>query len=307
MEAATAALAPNLWDVLPTEAQRLIRDLHAQVLALEIENATLHTHIRELEARVGQDSSNSARPPSSDSPHAVRKRLASPTGRRRGGQPGHPGHFRSLLPTEQVDDVVVVIPERCRHCQAPLPRSKARRKSRPWRHQVVELLPLAVRVTEYQMQVRRCPACGRRTRATLPAGIPRRPFGPRLTAVVALLSGRYRLSWREVQQALVDVWVVRLSLGAVVHLEQAQSATLGPVVQAVREAVHQAAVANLDETGWREQKRRAWLWTAVTSQQTVFHIDRSRGGAAIEALLGPQFTGGVGSDRWSAYSRFPPA
>ena len=85
------------------------------------------------------------------------------------------------------------------------------------------LLPLAVGGTEYQMAVRRCAACGRRSRASLPAGMPRRPFGPRLTAVVALLSGQYRLSRREVQQALQDLWQVRVSLGAVVRQERAQS------------------------------------------------------------------------------------
>ena len=55
------------------------------------------------------------------------------------------------------------------------------------------------------MQVRRCAACGRRTRAGLPPGVLRRPFGTRLTAVVALLSGRYRLSRREVRQVLQDL------------------------------------------------------------------------------------------------------
>ena len=79
------------------------------------------------------------------------------------------------------------------------------------------MLPLAVRVTEYQMAVRRCAACGKRTRAGLPAGVPRRPFGARLTAVTARLSGRYRLSRREVRQLLHDLWSVRLSLGAVVR------------------------------------------------------------------------------------------
>ena len=82
---------------------------------------------------------------------------------------------------------------------------------------LVELVPLAVRVTEYQMMARRCPSCGKRTRADLPAGVPRRPFGTRLTAVVALLSGRYRLSRREVRQLLQDLWAVRVSLGAVVR------------------------------------------------------------------------------------------
>ena len=96
-----------------------------------------------------------------------------------------------------------------------------------------------------------------------------------------------------------------MSLGAVVRQEQAQSAALAPVVEEARAAVQQAAVVNMDETGWREEQRRAWLWTAVTATLTVFRIDRTRGGAAVEALLGPDFRGVVGSDRWSAYNRFP--
>src|ERR687894_23174 len=61
----------------------------------------------------------------------------------------------------------------------------------------------------------------------------------------------------------------------------------------------------MDETGWRQAKQRAWLWTVVTATLTVFRIDRTRSGAAVEALLGPDFRGVVGSDRWSAYNRFP--
>jgi transposase len=123
--------------------------------------------------------------------------------------------------------------------------------------------------------------------------------------VVALLSGRYRLSRREVRQALQDLWQVRVSLGAVVRQEQAQRAALAHVVEAARAAVQQPAVVNVDETGWRQEQQRAWLWTVVTAELTVFRIDRSRGVAAVEALLGPEFVGVVGSDRWSAYRRFP--
>ena len=305
MEAVARPLPPATWDALPAEAHALILALQAQVVALQTEVAALDAQRRELQARLGQDSSNSSRPSSADPPHAPRKRQASPTGRTRGGQPGHPGHFRALLPVEQVDDVVVVVPERCRHCQQPLPATESYQPGRSWRHQVVELLPLAVRVTEYQMQVRRCPACRRRTRAGLPPAVPRRPFGPRLVAVLALLTGRYRLSRREVRQVLQDLWGVRLSLGAVTGQEQAQSAALAPVVAEVRAAVPQADVVNVDETGWRQAQQRAWLWTAVTAELTVFVIDRRRGGAVVEVLLGAEFRGRVGSDRWSAYRRFP--
>src|SRR5262245_20300736 len=298
----TLARTPDRWATVPApdpapllkELATLRREtaalrteneaLRAENALLQAESTVLHTRFRELEARLAQTSANSSRPPSSDPPQAPARPKAPPSGRNRGGQPGHHGAYRALLPVEQVDEIVAVVPERCRHCGQPFPEPAGRRRGRVWRHQVVELLPLAVRVTEYQMTVRRCARCGKRTRAALPAGVPRRPFGPRLTAVTALLSGRYRLSRREVRQLLQDLWAVRVSLGAVVRQEQVQSAALAPVVEEARVAVQQAAVVNMDETGWRQAQRRAWLWTAVTAELTVFLVARSRGGAAIEAL-----------------------
>ena len=236
----TLPLAPDLWATGPAPDPapllELLATLHLENAALRAQNAALQEQVRELEARLGQDSSNSSRPPSSDPPQAACPK-APPSGRKRGGQPGHRGSFRALLPVEQVDAIIVVAPEGCRHCAQPFPEITARGRGRAWRHQVVELLPLAVRVTEYQLAVRSCPACGKRTRADLPAGVPRRPFGPRLTAVVALLSGRYWLSRREVRQLLQDRWAVGVSLGAVVRQEQAQSAALAPVVEEARAAV----------------------------------------------------------------------
>ena len=239
-------LPPEIWAATPCAAQALI--------------VALQERIRELEARLGQNSANSSHPPSSDPPQTAARPTPPPSGRKRGGQPGHRGACRGLLPVEQVDEVVVVVPEQCRHCNQPFLENPARRGARVWRHQVVELLPLAVRVNEYQLAVRRCRECGRRTRANLPAGVPRRPFGPRLTAVVALLSGRYRLSRREVRQLLQDLWAVRVSLGAVLRQEQAQSAALAPIVEEARTAVQQADVVNMDETGWRhaEPLRPHW-------------------------------------------------
>src|SRR5690349_20991992 len=280
--------APEVWATLPTAELALLEQVatrRRENAALRAENAVLQARIRELEARLGQNSSNSSRPPSSDPPQAPARPKAPLSGRKRGGQPGHRGTYRALLPVEQVDEVIVIVPEICRHGQQPFPESTGHRRGRVWRHQVVELLPLAVRVTEYQMLRCRCPACGKRTRAELPTGVPRRPFGARLTAVVALLSGRYRLSRREVRQLLQDLWHVRVSLGAVVRQEQAQSAALAPVVEEARAAVQKAALVNMDETGWRQAKQLAWVWTAVIATLAMFRIDRTRCGAAGEALL----------------------
>jgi transposase len=222
--------------------------LRLENAGLRAQNAVLQARVHELEARLAQNSSNSSRPPSTDPPQGPPKSRPRHSGRNRCGQPGHRGTYRALLPVEQVDEVIVVVPEVCRHCRQSFPKTAPRGRGRVWRHQVVELLPLAVRVTEYQMAARRCPACGKRTRAALPPGVPRRPFGVRLTAVVALLSGRYRLSRREVRQLLHDLWAVRVSPGAVVRQEQAQSSALAPIVEEARAAVQQADATNMDET-----------------------------------------------------------
>ncbi len=187
------AAEPAATTPTPDLAPRLeeLATLRRENAALRAQKVTLQERIRELEARLGQTSANSSRPPASDPAQALARPKAPPTGRKRGGQPGHRGVHRGLLPVEQVDEVVAVVPEVCRHCGQPFPEPAGRRGGRVWRHQVVELLPLAVRVTEYQMAGRRCSHCGKRTRANLPAGVPRRPFGTRLTAVIALLSGRF--------------------------------------------------------------------------------------------------------------------
>src|SRR5947207_755237 len=135
MELTVLPLPPEIWDATPAAAQALI--------------LAQRERIRELAAQLGQNSSNSSRSPSSDPPQAPVRAKAPLSGRKRGGQPGHRGTFRGLLPIEQVDEIVAVVPERCRHCEQPLPETTARGRGRVWRHQVVELLPLAVRVTDY--------------------------------------------------------------------------------------------------------------------------------------------------------------
>jgi transposase len=81
-------------------------------IALRAENAALRERIRDLDALLGQQSANSSRPPSADPPQAPVRPKAPPSGRKRGGQPGHRGAYRALLPVEQVDELVAVVPER---------------------------------------------------------------------------------------------------------------------------------------------------------------------------------------------------
>ena len=253
--------------------------------------------IRELEAQLGQNSRNSSQPPSSDPPGTPRQPKA-PTGRARGGQPGHKQHKRERL---EPDERIVLIPKRCQRCH----RKLRGRDPNPRVHQVVDLPEIRPRVTDYVMHELGC-SCGARTRAELPDGVPTGAFGPRLTASVALLSGRYRLPKRTVKELLQDFFGIDLALGSVSKMEQTVSAALAAPVEEAREAVREQEVVHQDETGWFEtptdgRKARAWLWVAVSAAVTVFRIARSRGAKVAKEMLGEDFGGFLVVDRWSAY------
>ena len=146
------ALPQELWERTPPEAQAYIRALEARVATLESMVHTLQEQVRTLQEQLNQTSRNSSRPPSSDPPHSS-VHVALGVQRRRGGQPGHPGHTRTLMPVEEVDEVVVLKPEQCTHCQAPLSGDDPT----PWRHQVIEIPPIKPVVTEYQWHQLVCP------------------------------------------------------------------------------------------------------------------------------------------------------
>lgn len=200
---------------------------------------------------------------------------------------------------------MAVRPEACRGCGAGLPLEAGPCDPADERVQVVELPPVRAEVTEYRLAARQCRTCGTTTRAGRPAAAGVGAFGPRLQAVATLLVGRYRLSRREAVACLAELGEVELSVGALARLEQTTSTALEPVVAEVAAAVQQAPVANLDETGWWQGKIRSWLWTMVTETLTLFRLDPTRSKAVAQALLGPDWTGIVGSDRYSAYRYLP--
>lgn len=291
---------------LPPVVAAYVVALEGAVQTLSVANAALAARVAELEARLGQNSTNSSRPPSSDLPGRRPPTPQSPSsGRRPGGQPGHPGQYRALLPPEQVTHTVRRVPAACGGCGAALSHAAGPADPADERRQVVELPPVAVVVIEYHLAARRCAGCGQLTRATLPAAAGASGFGPRLTAVCALLTGRYRLSKREAAACVADLCGVEVAVGSVSALEQTMSAALEPVVAQARAAVPQAPVANMDETGWRQGRKRAWVWTVVTAALTVFHIDPSRSGPVARMLLGAAWAGIVGTDRGTMYSWLP--
>jgi transposase len=151
------------------------------------------------------------------------------------------------------------------------------------------------------MHTQCCEACGHATQADLPDGVPAGAFGPRLQAVIVLFTGAYRVSKRVAESALSDLFGVKLSVGSVSASEQTMSAALATPVADARTYVQRQAVVHADETGWREERKRAWLWIAGTAFVTVFLVHTRRGAEAARCLLGA-FTGILVTDRWAAYN-----
>src|SRR5262245_40054242 len=203
----------ELWDQVPPAAQAAILALirqHQQQLH------DLQRQVEELRRRLNQNSTNSSRPPSTDPPHVKRRPPSPSTGRKRGGQPGHARRQRPLVPPEQVKQTVTLKPPTCRRCGHAL----SGEDPQPRRHQVAEVPPVKPDVTEYRLHRLTCPACGTRTCAPLPAGVPAGAFGPRLQAELALLAGAYRLGKRLVRQLAGDLFGLSISTGMVTKLER---------------------------------------------------------------------------------------
>ena len=262
-------------------------------------NAVLHEKVRELTARLNADSTNSSQPPSTDKPWKER-RSRKPTGRRPGGQPGHKGTTRKPFPPEQVKRRFPIVPERCGKCHRRLRPQDATGEVR--RHQIVEIPPVLAEVFEYVLHQSCCPGCGEVTTADLPEGVPAGCVGPRFQAILALLTGRCRISRREAREIAIALFGEKatVSVGTVAAMERRTARALKPSYDEALDAIQNAEFVHCDETSWRQSNKFAWLWAAVTPKLKVFRIDRRRNREAFRKLLFA-FVGILITDRYSVY------
>lgn len=300
------------WEARLAERNELIAQLQARlaerderIAQLQARIEALVQEVKALRSRLGQNSSNSNKPPSSDSPaqrehrNKDKKKKKEGKGRKAGGQRGHQGARRSLVPPEEVDEVKPILPSRCTCCGEGVQFASG--GPPPVRHQVWEIPPIKPHVTEYQLMAGWCVNCQVWTRAQLPADVPAEAFGPRLMGLVALMTGRMRISKRLTQELLADILGVTVSLGSISAMEKRVTSMLEqPYTQACQYMREQPCV-HIDETGWYQRSKRAWLWVVATKLMSVFAIVRSRGGEVAKKLLGEDFAGITVSDRWSGY------
>ncbi len=284
---------------------RLVVDLlNAQEQRHQAEMARLEARIAELEKRLGKNSSNSSKPPSSDGLKRTRHRTQSlrggASGRKPGGQPGHPGQ---RLDRSTTPDVVIDVPLlQCPRCQGDL--STAPVQSQEAR-QVFELPPIKLRVTEYRAARKRCPHCGRPSTAEFPAGVAApAQYGPGMQAVMSYLQAWQLLPHGRVAQVCEDLFGHRPSAASIVGSVVKSAARMEPAVARIATQLSQAPVLHADETGVRCAGKTHWLHVASTAELTLYSHSARRGleGLGAAGVL-PGYGGKLMHDFWGPYDK----
>lgn len=284
------------------EAQEIINvlwkicgDFSNRIKQLEEENAQLKQRLSNVEEKLNTNSRNSSTPPSSDKNKAKADRRKKKK-RKQGGQPGHKGAHREMMPTSEVDDVKVVYPNKHCECGGKVEIGNSLR-----RHQVYELPEIKPIVTEYQLHIGCCAGCGKTHQADLPEGVSWNMLGSRAMALVGSFSGAYRLSKRQIESLLKDIYGLPVSIGTLSSIESVISDALSNPFAELLGFVQSQGVLHADETGHKQYGKKQWMWGAITKIASVFIIRKNRNQAVAKELLG-EFSGILVSDRYPAYN-----
>ena len=272
--------------------------------------ADAEKQISELQRHLGlkqQNSTTSSKPPSSDGlAGKQRERCRRKKSKRKvGGQPGHPGAHRPLAPPERVDEVRPVLPCQCRQCGHALPQrmEEAKTDGTLRRHQVTGLPPIQAHIIEYQCPGVICPECGKSTKAAIPEEASGQ-FGPELTALIVHLTVVCRMPRRVVERLLEQALGIEISLGSTQKCWEEASEAVAAPCQELERKLKDEPVINADETGWRTNGDKRFLWVFLAAHYVVYTIEATRGSAVLIRLLGSVFQGILCSDRFSAYLKY---
>lgn len=293
----------ELVERLVTTLAEQVESVVARVTVLEAENAALRVENEELRGRLGTDSHNSSKPPSSDGPgskpHPKSRRERS--GRKSGGQPGHVG--QTLRQVETPDVIAVHPPIECRGCGQRLDEAAVVRRER---RQVLDLPPVRVQVTEHQAETRRCGSCGVETSGPFPVGVDAPvQYGARVATVAVYLNQEQLLPEERTCRVLAEVFDCPISEATLERAVGTCHAELAAVEAAIKQGVTEAEVAHFDETGARVGGKRFWLHVASTARLTFYATHPKRGREAMDALgVLPAFRGRAIHDGLTSYGQY---
>jgi transposase len=290
-------LDANILNRTPPEVVELLLRLLAENQALREENhmlrqeiAILRIRVEELEAKLNKNSSNSNKPPSSDSPF-VAKPKCDPVKKKARKRKG--SRQQCLRPTEVVEQFPEPCSCGCARLEEPEPY---------YIHQVIELPEIELSVRHIILYRGRCSDCGKTVKAHVPFAL-RTGFGPRLSAMIVELTGAHGDSRRAVQDFLQSVFALRISQGAIQKITDRLRQAIEPHYEAIRAVVQSAPVNHADETIWKRKKGVEWLWLLCNNMAAFFLVHKNRSRKAFESLIG-DWQGILVSDGYGVYQQW---
>ena len=308
---ATTLVGTVIKELSKAEALQMIRETPEQAADLLV--ALTHTvnflmgrveeltqKAAELEQRLAKNSSNSSKPPSSDgNSKPSPKSLRTKTGKRTGGQNGHPGD--TLRQVEKPDEHVFHCPPTCT-CGLSLEGAKIIHEER---RQVFDIPKPALQVTEHCAQTKLC-LCGHISVGQFPDDVGGRvQYGPNVKAMAVYLNQYHHLPYERTCEVLAELFGVQISQGTLLNILSECHANLEASEAAAKAHIITSAVANFDESGMRIGGKTLWVHSASTEKATVYHADGHRGAdAATAAGILPHFKGTAIHDGWKPYFQF---
>lgn len=294
------------WDLTPSPVKNLVVQQKLRIEEQSIKIEELEKELQQLKEKVNCNSRNSSIPPSTELIKPDQKKTVKKKKKKRGGQSGHVGHSRPLYDESECSSVENHFPSTCKCCGEEL----SGLDENPYRHQMVDIPPIKLEIIEHRLHQLECNHCGTKTRANLPENVWESGYGATVVAMVSLMSGVYRHSHRMIVDGMRDFFGVKMSLGMVNRLRNEASEALSVAVESAKIYIQSAPIVNADETGFAQGNtdgknpgaKKAWLWVAVTPLITYFQVTLSRCTNAAKDLLGENFGGILGSDRYGSYN-----
>ncbi|MBI3796400.1 MAG: IS66 family transposase, partial [Deltaproteobacteria bacterium] len=277
-------MTPFLAETKPAPgASATIEELRVLVAALMAENRALKERVAELERRLGLDSANSGKPPSSDGlkREARGRSLREPSGKKSGGQKGHEG--KTLRQVDNPDEVIDYYPEVCANCGTALDAEAATEYQK---RQVFDLpKPQPIKVTEHRAHSCRCAQCGTQTKALFPDEVTATvPYGAAIAGLVVYLPHWHFIPEDRLAELMKDVFGVELATAPLAAMAHKKAHEWSGLAATIGDYVNQAPVKHLDETGFRIAGLTQWLQVAATSLLTFSRATRRRGDLLVGVL-----------------------
>lgn len=291
-----------VYDQGPEAIMALVESLCTLIDQQQGQLAARQARVKALEDQLATNSRNSSKPPSSDSSTKPTRSLRQPSGKKTGGQLGHPG--TTLQQVAVPDQIYIHEPAQCVACGASLVEVAG--QPDPERRQVFDLPPLKLEVTEHRVMRKACPACGRRNRGTFPEGVAcGASYGAGVKGVLTYLNQEHLLPSARSCAIVADLFAQPVSEGLLEAAVNGCATALAETETAIKQGLTRAEVVNFDETGMSVEGKRLWLHSASTPQLTHYACHDQRGATATKAIgILPAFGGRAIHDGFSSYWQY---